>query len=1009
MPSAGQQRVAFFPKADAAVLTSRHAAPVLADRPTTTAPILDPEHVDIPLDAWTPAEMQAVYPDKTDTCALSPIPAKEQCPRRCHGERYLFPVLAPNERLRLTMLFYYTRGLLEDQELMSRLQEKVLLAHETVGWEFVITGLLNHNTYTRLVTVNLPLAILPRRESTCSHTINQTPDSIFALHNMVYDWRFEKSPHVEVGGLRAYAGVPLKFETEFGQHVAFGSLCVASNSPQELLSPVVQQSLIRLADGIVSDIVHSARARRQKERRRMLELICDAQRHCDEHADMEQEIPKIVQEIYPGMEVVIKKTTDGYISLESGTTFSTCELEHGLWEDTDYFDYAVKHLNHLDMTAPRAVRAIAAQCASQTVPTFLVVACNDLKRIFDDVDSWFVQTCAMVLCRFWQNCTLQEALAVKESFLRGITHQLRTPIHGILGSAELLTEVLKTRNAAHLSPSCPSATKPETEQLDLSTYVQTIRTSAKELISTVNSLIKLNQWAEIAQAERVMALHRVSDIEAALLHEVLMGLPDDLSIRPSIMISHRFPKSCDMLVIDIRVFLDCIQPLVALAAQQSAGGVVAVVLTVEEDYRSLAVNIYYTRLDAVRSPSESMNDIYTKDDFTTAESALGLTIACKAAALLNGEVEVLSSKHDSTSFYRTTFNNPICASSLSPPFPVKNGMARLPQKFYRLASESPMSSLGHHFSHWLSNTGWLESKEKSESLVIVDYHSDLVQFYQQLASVGTEQVIICLVPENATFLDFQNKRVRRQENAVYVQGPFLTEQLLQAMELVTAILVESRRPTFKPKDFPFCTAVAEPKLISAPQVNAVETENLVKQGSIFPKKTQTQLAESLQTLRLRSKPSLPAGKLVVNSNKPRALLVDDNTVNLRLLQMYCDRRGISYQTAKDGLQAVKIFSEAVITRYDPLLQRDVSATAFDLILMDLQMPECDGIDATRQIRRLEEENKWEKSVLFIVTGQDSPTDRKNAEEAGADEFLTKPLGPKVLDQWVKKWYPEAGI
>jgi hypothetical protein len=58
---------------------------------------------------------------------------------------------------------------------MSRLQEKVVLAKETVGWEFVIAGLLNHNTYTRMVTVGLPLAILPRRESTCAHTVNQPP------------------------------------------------------------------------------------------------------------------------------------------------------------------------------------------------------------------------------------------------------------------------------------------------------------------------------------------------------------------------------------------------------------------------------------------------------------------------------------------------------------------------------------------------------------------------------------------------------------------------------------------------------------------------------------------------------------------------------------------------------------------------------------------------------------------------------------------------------------------
>jgi hypothetical protein len=73
------------------------------------------------------------------------------------------------------MLFYYTRGAFEDRELMSRLQEKVILAKETVGWDFVIAGLLDHNTYTRMVTVGLPLAVLPRRESTCAHIVNQPP------------------------------------------------------------------------------------------------------------------------------------------------------------------------------------------------------------------------------------------------------------------------------------------------------------------------------------------------------------------------------------------------------------------------------------------------------------------------------------------------------------------------------------------------------------------------------------------------------------------------------------------------------------------------------------------------------------------------------------------------------------------------------------------------------------------------------------------------------------------
>jgi len=59
------------------------------------------------------------------------------------------------------------------------------------------------------------------------------------------------------------------------------------------------------------------------------------------------------------------------------------------------FDYAIENLNHLDMTAPRPVRAIAAQCTSQRAAMFLAVASNDLKMVFDDIDSWFVHMCAV--------------------------------------------------------------------------------------------------------------------------------------------------------------------------------------------------------------------------------------------------------------------------------------------------------------------------------------------------------------------------------------------------------------------------------------------------------------------------------------------------------------------------------------------------------------------------------------------------------------------------------------
>jgi hypothetical protein len=177
--NAGGQRVSFFPKAEAAVLQTKHKPPSPTSRPTAVAPILDLEHADQPLEPYSTEFAQDVYPTKDDIFAPAPIPSRpdghDDLRRPWTADRYLFPVLTRNERLRLTLLFYYTRGALEDKELQSRLLEKVHLASETVGWEFVIVGLLNHNTYTRMATVGLPLAVLPRRESTCAHTVNQPP------------------------------------------------------------------------------------------------------------------------------------------------------------------------------------------------------------------------------------------------------------------------------------------------------------------------------------------------------------------------------------------------------------------------------------------------------------------------------------------------------------------------------------------------------------------------------------------------------------------------------------------------------------------------------------------------------------------------------------------------------------------------------------------------------------------------------------------------------------------
>lgn len=71
------------------------------------------------------------------------------------------------------------------------------------------------------------------------------------------------------------------------------------------------------------------------------------------------------------------------------------------------------------------------------------------------------------------------------------------------------------------------------------------------------------------------------------------------------------------------------------------------------------------------------------------------------------------------------------------------------------------------------------------------------------------------------------------------------------------------------------------------------------------------------------------------------------------------------------------------------------------------MPNCDGANATERIRELEAQAAFmgrKPAVIFMVTGQDSPSDRHRSNEAGADGFYVKPVGIKALDAAIAKYF-----
>lgn len=117
------------------------------------------------------------------------------------------------------------------------------------------------------------------------------------------------------------------------------------------------------------------------------------------------------------------------------------------------------------------------------------------------------------------------------------------------------------------------------------------------------------------------------------------------------------------------------------------------------------------------------------------------------------------------------------------------------------------------------------------------------------------------------------------------------------------------------------------------------------------------------------------------------LLVEDNPINQKVAQMFLQRRGYRVQLAENGHAAVQAFAHA----------------RFSVILMDMQMPIMDGIEATREIRSLEARSKLARTPIIAMTANAMDGDRERCLAAGMDDYISKPIRADKLYEQLKRW------
>jgi len=130
-------------------------------------------------------------------------------------------------------------------------------------------------------------------------------------------------------------------------------------------------------------------------------------------------------------------------------------------------------------------------------------------------------------------------------------------------------------------------------------------------------------------------------------------------------------------------------------------------------------------------------------------------------------------------------------------------------------------------------------------------------------------------------------------------------------------------------------------------------------------------------------PTVDVSKYEVN--KPRVLLVEDNPINQKIALLMLEKIGCNVDVAANGIEALK----------------SLQLFSYDLIFMDCQMPEMDGYEATRRIRKLPK--PISDIPIVALTANAFKEDQTKCIEAGMNDFVTKPVESSTLESKLKRY------